>query len=249
MTSGGVYKIENTVNNKVYIGQTQNFKNRWKKHISALDNNRHCNEHLQSAWNKYGKESFTFSIVEKCKENIDEREIYWIARYNSADRKFGYNIALGGSVPMLGRHHSEETKQKISLARKGQPSPMRGIPMSEEAKKHMSESAILRCQRCKPKGMLGMHHTNESKHKISDNCVSRKTSRNTSGYIGVNFDKTRNKWLVRININGKPKNIGRYEDLIYAAEVYDKACWDLHHDLSLLNFPSEYTSSTHSIAS
>ena len=92
--------------------------------------------------------------------------------------------------------------------------------------------------------------TVETKQKMSENSISRKTSRNTSGYIGVNFDKTRNKWLVRININGKPKNIGRYEDLTCAARVYDKACWDLHRDLSLLNFPSEYTSkSNHVIAS
>ena len=150
---------------------------------------------------------------------------------------------------MLGRHHSEETKHKISEAHKGMPSPMKGKTYSEDAKKRMSASAILRCQRIKPKGMLGMHHTEETKQKMSENSISRKTSRNTSGYIGVNFDKTRNKWLVRININGKPKNIGRYEDLTCAAQVYDKACWDLHHDLSLLNFPSEYTSKSHHIAS
>ena len=243
MTSGGIYKIENTVNNKVYIGQTQNFKNRWQKHISALSNNRHRNEHLQSAWNKYGEEAFAFSIVERCSGNIDKQEIYWIAKYNATDRRFGYNVALGGSVPMLGRHHSEETKRKISEAHQGMPNSMKGKTYGEETRKKMSASAILRCEKCKPKGMLGMHHTEEAKQKISKMFISRKTSRNTSGYIGVHFDKTRNKWLVMINVNGKSKNIGRYEDLIYAAEVYDKACWELHHDLSLLNFPEEYSNS------
>ena len=249
MTSGGIYKIENTVNNKVYIGQTKNFKNRWQHHKADLNRGDHKNIHLQSAWNKYGSDKFIFSIIEKCESNLNDCEIYWIDKLNARNREFGYNIAAGGNAPTLGRHLSAETREKISLAHKGQPSPMRGIPMSEKAKKHMSVAAILRCQRVKPVGMIGKHHTEETKKKISMNHVRRKTSRNTSGYIGVNFDKTRNKWLVRININGKPKNIGRYEDLIFAAGVYDKACWDLHHDLSLLNFPAEYTSTTHSIAS
>ena len=65
----GIYKIENIVNDKVYIGQSVNIESRWQQHINALENNSHVNKHLQSSWNKYGSESFVFVVLEECEEN------------------------------------------------------------------------------------------------------------------------------------------------------------------------------------
>lgn len=56
----GIYCIENTVNGKKYIGQSVNIYTRWKQHKNDLNNDAHCNEHLQSAWNCYGEEAFKF---------------------------------------------------------------------------------------------------------------------------------------------------------------------------------------------
>lgn len=107
----GIYKIENKVNGKVYIGQSIDIKTRWKCHINYLNNGTHNNKHLQSAWNKYGKENFSFNIIEECDvEDLNEREIYWIDKYDSYINKNGYNLTLGGDG---GRTIESETIEKI----------------------------------------------------------------------------------------------------------------------------------------
>ena len=110
----GIYKIENKVNGKVYVGQSINIAVRWYNHSHELDGNRHCNSHLQNAWNKYGSGNFEFSIIEECTiENIDDKEIYWIDYYNSSNEKYGYNMSSGGQ----GRHGyswSNEDKERLS---------------------------------------------------------------------------------------------------------------------------------------
>ena len=76
-----------------------------------MKNNKHWNEHLQNAWNKYGKHNFEFEIIEKVdnENNLERREQCWIDFYNAADRKYGYNIAPRADRTIV----SEETKKKI----------------------------------------------------------------------------------------------------------------------------------------
>ena len=69
----GIYMIINKINNKIYIGQARNIKERWKNHINDLKNNKHYNKHLQGAWNKYGKDSFEFIILCECEEKEEMR--------------------------------------------------------------------------------------------------------------------------------------------------------------------------------
>lgn len=62
----GIYKITNLVNNKFYIGSSTNLKLRKINHFSRLKNNNHANKHLQSSYNKYGKENFIYEIIAFC---------------------------------------------------------------------------------------------------------------------------------------------------------------------------------------
>lgn len=95
---GCIYKITNTSNNKVYVGQTLDWNRRFCHHISYLKSNSHYNKHLQKAFNKYGRAAFKFEIISKCStlELLNELEIYWIKQLQTTDENFGYNIQLGG---------------------------------------------------------------------------------------------------------------------------------------------------------
>lgn len=111
----GIYYIENQINNKKYIGQSNNIKDRWRRHISELNKNKHHNDYLQKSWNKYGENNFVFEIIEYCSiENLDDREQYWINFYNTMDRDFGYNLKTGGQNG--GSVMSDETKEKMSIS-------------------------------------------------------------------------------------------------------------------------------------
>lgn len=58
-----IYKIENQINGKIYMGQTVRFNKRKTSHLIELRKNQHKNPHLQNSFNKYGEENFVFSIV------------------------------------------------------------------------------------------------------------------------------------------------------------------------------------------
>jgi hypothetical protein len=62
----GIYCIENIVNHKTYIGSSKNIYQRLLKHFALLRHNKHENAHLQSAWNKYGENSFQWFVIEYC---------------------------------------------------------------------------------------------------------------------------------------------------------------------------------------
>lgn len=88
----GIYKIENLINGKIYIGQSIEIEQRWKKHLTANDNFL-----IHKALRKYGKENFSFTILEECSlSSLDDREKYWINKYNSITPN-GYNMVTRGS--------------------------------------------------------------------------------------------------------------------------------------------------------
>lgn len=95
----GIYKIENQINHKIYIGQSINIEKRFNKHKSSAfnPNDKQYNNYFYSSIRKYGIKNFTFSVIEKCKRNeLDERERYWIQYYNSTNPEKGYNLTDGG---------------------------------------------------------------------------------------------------------------------------------------------------------
>lgn len=106
----GIYKIENKVNGKVYIGQSTNVEARWQHHIIHLTEHTHNNPHLQSAWNKYGPDNFSFSLVEECEyDMLTEREQYWIEYYGGIESAETYNLRDAN----VGGHLSEQTREKL----------------------------------------------------------------------------------------------------------------------------------------
>ena len=115
-----IYKITNTINQKVYIGQTYDINGRWAKHRYMM---RHgSTRHLYSAMRKYGEENFTIEVIEECPVEIaDNREVFWIMFYNSIDRQYGYNETPGGTgqIKYIFDSNRAEMSKKLSKALKG----------------------------------------------------------------------------------------------------------------------------------
>ncbi len=98
--SCGIYLITNETNNKVYIGQSVNIEKRFSKHkTTGFNINSTVYEYpLYRAIRKYGLENFSFRVLELClKDELNEKEIFWIDYYSSFNPDCGYNQTVGGS--------------------------------------------------------------------------------------------------------------------------------------------------------
>lgn len=93
-----IYKITNIVSEKIYIGKTkQKLSKRISEHFNLLRNNKHYNKYIQSSYNKYGKDSFSIESIDTCEEkDWIQKEIFWIKKFKSNDKNFGYNLTKGG---------------------------------------------------------------------------------------------------------------------------------------------------------
>lgn len=136
----GIYKIINTVNNKIYVGKAKNIYNRMLSHRTNLRRkSKDENRHLINAWHKYGEECFTYEIIEVLQfdENLlREREDYWIVTLDSTNRKVGYNLRRDSSTGCIVQ---DETKKKISEKVKGENNPNYGNKWTDEQKEKMSK--------------------------------------------------------------------------------------------------------------
>lgn len=165
-----VYKITNLVNGKIYIG---------KHSTDDLDDGyMGSGKRLHQAYKKYGLENFNKEVIDyyNSEDELNQGEIYWIAKFNSTDQNIGYNLTYGGegeipteevrrklSEAHRGKKLSEEHRRKIGEFWKGKPSRYKGKHHTEEYKMKMRELM---------KGvnhpMYGKHHTEESRRKISE---------------------------------------------------------------------------------
>ena len=93
-----LYSITNLINQKQYIGITNNYKKRWSNHCCGTDSSMPISQAIQ----KYGKENFDFKILESniALEEIEDKEIKAIQCFNTLVPN-GYNVAKGGYYNQL----------------------------------------------------------------------------------------------------------------------------------------------------
>jgi len=138
----GIYLIINLVNNKFYVGSAKNIWSRKLGHLRDLKNKKHKNIYLQNSYNKYGSQYFIVILLEKVESENDliTREQHWIDTLDTTNKEIAYNICPTAEST-LGRHHSEETKIKMSKS-------MKGIKRTDEGKRNISLSQskpIIQC--------------------------------------------------------------------------------------------------------
>lgn len=162
----GIYKIINP-KNKIYIGQSINIDRRFKEY-----QNLKCKQQpkIYNSLKKYGHENHKFEIIEECSiEQLNKREIYWKQYYNSINEGLNCELFDNGVGP-----RSEITKQKISLAQKGNKHNL-GKKRSKETKQKQSEIAKSQLwrknvgQKQKGKNKHSKQHINQMFKKIIDN--------------------------------------------------------------------------------
>lgn len=129
-----IYAYANKISGKMYIGRTEDLKRRDYDH----ENSPSKTMNIDKAIKKYGRGNFDLWTVEMVQgeDRMEQAEKYWIAEMR---RMLGchmvYNISDGGKAPMRGRHHSAESRAKISKANTGK-------KISKKAKKKLSIAAI-----------------------------------------------------------------------------------------------------------
>lgn len=155
-----IYLHKNLINNKIYIGQTcQNVKTRWKNGNGYKKQSDFYKDICKYGWDNFSHE-ILFSNLSQ--EEATKIEIELIEQYNARDPRYGYNKLRGGSNlagennPMYGKHHSQETKNKLSNMAKN---------WSDETHKKMSNSAKERVKRLGPP-FQGKHLSEKAKEKL-----------------------------------------------------------------------------------
>lgn len=147
---GYIYKITNLINNKIYVGKTiKSLEQRFSEHKHEAE--RYAEDRIHFGYKtkfypaivKYGVSNFSISLLEEVEDSeLNEREAYWISKLNCLDDNIGYNISPGGlGGPLFkGHHHTEISKQRISLRLKGKVSNRLGVEMSQAQKDKIRNS-------------------------------------------------------------------------------------------------------------
>lgn len=112
-----IYKITNDINNKIYIGQTvRPIEERFHRHIQEALSNK-LDTHFARAIREYDPEHFSVTCIDTAssKEELNQKEIYWIKYYNSFEE--GYNSTLGGEE---GNTYCKKSQEEMNNKRKNQ---------------------------------------------------------------------------------------------------------------------------------
>lgn len=183
MKLGRIYKITNTINGKVYIGQTvQCIRKRWYDHVSQAKSSKCKTGHFQRAILKYDREAFKVELVEDNIPNhlLDEREAYYITEFNSYLN--GYNSTSGGQRLATRTTHYVPTKEHrthMSKAKKG-----KSLNWSEESLEAVRQAK------------LGINNPNFGKK--AERVVCEYCSRNVAKNIYVQYHGAKCKHRVTL---------------------------------------------------
>ena len=193
---GYIYKIENLLNHKIYIGQTtkERATDRFSQHryLARHPERETSISYLHRAMSKYGVDNFSFEVIEEVENSLlNEREQYWIKEKNSLTPN-GYNMTKGGEGAIgFSRTQTAEEREKRSISAKkfyeNNPEAIEKIRertlqlwqdedyrkrVTESNKKFYAEHPDMFKGENNP--MYGKHHSEEALEKIRSHAATRK---------------------------------------------------------------------------
>lgn len=141
----GIYKIINKANKKYYVGSSKNIWIRWiGGHRNFLRKNKHKNDYLQNAWNKYGENNFKLVIVKEIINNPSTKQLLKIEQiYLNVAKKEQHKCY---NLDFMARGHdwTEYSLRKMRKSIRNHWSihrhPLLGIPLSDKVKKKMRKN-------------------------------------------------------------------------------------------------------------
>lgn len=264
-----IYKITNTLNNKVYIGRTtrDDVTIRWREHKKLYKNAKNTCIYLYNAFRKDGIENFKFEVIEENiidKHILAERESYYIQKLNTLSPN-GYNLEFFHGV----RVRSQESSDRMSCSTQGKfiknkKSKYIGVKTYRYKDKtfylfriqRLSQNYSSSCDNEEVAaesydklalylyGDLAKINFPEKMNIYKSNNLSIFfenicLKHKTSKYDGVFFAKRCNRWLSQIRENGKVIRTFNFKEERLAAENQDMAKVFFNKDLDKLNFPEK----------
>lgn len=165
----GIYQFRNLANGKVYIGSSQDCKRRYGEHRSRLVRGAHINAKLQSAWTKYGENSFAYELIASVLSKDDLEAVEQIVLDDREAVMRGYNLApVAGNTS--GWKASPETRKRMSEAAKMrdhsvQVEAMRKASTGKRRPQHVIDAMLA--------GKLATVCTDETRAKMSASAKAR----------------------------------------------------------------------------
>ena len=198
----GIYCIERTSDQAVYIGQSVGCRSRINQHKHHLRKGRHANSHLQRAYNKHGESAFVFRVLEACSsQELDMREQLHLDKARKS-KVVVFNMGDVAACPNKGRKFgplSNEHKLKISNSVKGyKKSPEECAAISARSLGRKASDETKEKQRL---AKLGRKLTNEHKRALS---IARKGKPHPT------------------NEAARLKLIERNKNMVYTPEIIEK---------------------------
>lgn len=208
-----IYKIENLINGKKYIGKDS------KNNPSYLGSGKY----LKLAIKKYGRSSFKKTIIEICNsiEELNTREIYWLQLFNCKNSVEYYNATDTITPCRTGKPLTKEHKKKISEANKGKIMP----PKTEEGIKRQVESKIKNgnnrhseeTKAKMSKASLGKAKSAEHKRSMSECRLGKKTQPCSEEKKRKIYESQQKKAIIRIDKDTE-EILERYESITKVKE-------------------------------
>lgn len=241
-----VYEIRNIVNGKRYVGSAVDSRVRFQRHRRDLRKGKHINNHLQSAWDKYGEDAFKFVVLasydnDKAMHEAEERIIR--TEWDENHTKL-YNAKIGVARAPL---HPQEVKDKISVRVREEHTKKRGVykgykqsaehsaKISEALqgntcakgyKRTDAEKAVIAERMTGNQNWLGRKHSEASKDKMGITAYAVAPDGTETRYVSINAMREALGMAGLSNLlnairTGLPLEKGDYAGWVFYTELED----------------------------